>query len=162
MVALAPNTSETSTWDVLDRFPKLHSRAREVKTARCTEAPAFKSLSRVEIWLTIYEGCAGLELFTRDPTGYRGGINLYEYVKSSPLWHSDPSGLTACTDRCGTLTALCFVAATAACNPIAACSARRHAQPIEQPARIEQFEPSTSQGEYSFRRKRPIVFGHPG
>ena len=41
-------------------------------------------------------------------------------------------------------------------------SARRHAHPIEQHPSIERFEPSTSQGEYSFRRKRPIVFGHCG
>ena len=27
---------------------------------------------------------------------------------------------------------------------------------------IERFEPSTSQGEFSFRRTRPIVFGHRG
>ena len=29
VVALAPNSSETSPWDVLDTFPKLHSRAGE-------------------------------------------------------------------------------------------------------------------------------------
>ena len=37
MVALAPITNETPAWDVLDAFPKLHSRAREAKTTPCTE-----------------------------------------------------------------------------------------------------------------------------
>ena len=41
-------------------------------------------------------------------------------------------------------------------------STRRHALPIEQHPCIEQFEPSTSQGEYSFRRNQSIVFGHCG
>ena len=94
MVALAPNNSETSTWDVLDRFPKMHSRAREAKTTSCTEAPHSKSFGRVEIWLVIYEGCDGLESFTRDPIGYRGSpFDLYEYCESSPLQNFDPLGL---------------------------------------------------------------------
>ena len=97
MVALAPNTSETSTWDVLDGFPKLHSRAREVKTTHCTEASHSKSLDCVEIWLTIYEGCDGLESFTRDPIGFDGSEwNLYSYVDSRPLLGLDPSGLKNC------------------------------------------------------------------
>lgn len=40
MVALDPNTSETTTWDILDEFLKLHSRAREQKTTDCTEDSA--------------------------------------------------------------------------------------------------------------------------
>jgi len=104
MVALAPNTSETSTWDVLDGFPKLHSRTREVKTRICTEAPASKSLSRVEIWLVISESCVGLESFTRDPIGYEGSKwDLYEYVNSKPLVEIDPSGEIAVPAICATL-----------------------------------------------------------
>ena len=90
MVALAPNTSETSPWDVLDTFPKLHSRAREEFTSSCTEVPHSKSLCRVEIWLTIYESCDGLESFTRDPI--ESDENLYEYCWSSPLCFMDPTG----------------------------------------------------------------------
>ncbi len=30
---------------------------------------------------------------TRDPIGYQGGINLYEYVQSSPVANVDPEGL---------------------------------------------------------------------
>jgi|GEM_PF-5762726 len=93
MVALAPNTSETSTWDVLDGFPKLHSRAREVKTTRCTEAPASKSFGRVEIWLVISESCVGLESFTRDPIGFKGGDNFYSFVLGWAMSAVDPSGL---------------------------------------------------------------------
>jgi len=94
MVALAPNTSETSSWDILDRFPKLHSRAREVKTGICTEAPHSKSLSRVEIWQAISESCIRLESFTRDPIGYEGSAwGLYEYVDGMPLTLNDPTGL---------------------------------------------------------------------
>ena len=90
MVALASNTSETSPWDVLDGFSKLHSRAREVKTRICTEAPYSKSLGRVEIWLTIYESCDGLESFTRDPIGYHDGASIYSsYLGLSEM---DPSG----------------------------------------------------------------------
>ena len=109
MVALAPNTSETSPWDILDGFPKLHSRAREVKTARCTEAPHSKSLDRVEIRLTIYESCVGLESFTRDPIGFdAGGELLYEYVDGNPLDGLDPEGLTP-------VHALCLVGACGGC-----------------------------------------------
>ncbi len=94
MVALAPITNETPAWDVLDRFPKLHSRAREVKTPSCTDVPHSKSLGCVEIWLVIYEGCDGLESFTRDPIGYRGSpFDLYEYCESSPLQNFDPLGM---------------------------------------------------------------------
>ena len=93
MVALASYTSETSTWDVLDGFPKLHSRARELKTRTCTEALALKSLVRVEIWQVVYESCDGLESFTRDPIGYEGSDwNLYEYCGTMPLHMNDPSG----------------------------------------------------------------------
>ena len=77
MVAPAPITNETSTWDVLDTFPKLHSRAREAKTTPCTEVPMLKSRNRIEIWLTIYDDCDGLESFTRDPIGYWDGMNVY-------------------------------------------------------------------------------------
>jgi len=92
MVALTPNTSETSTWDVLDGFPKLPSRTREVKTRICTEAPHSKSVSRVKIWLMIYESCDGLESFTRDPIGFAGGNNFYVYWNS--LQDADPSAPT--------------------------------------------------------------------
>jgi len=99
MVALAPNTSETSTWDVLDGFPKLHSRAREAKTASCTKAPASKSLVRVEIWLVIYDRCDGLESFTRDPIGYKSGSkSVYGYIAARSLTQLDPSGLFALDD----------------------------------------------------------------
>ena len=103
MVALAPNTSETSTWDVLDGFPKLHSRAREAITARCTEVPHSKSFGRVEIWLTIYESCDGLESFTRDPIGFDAKSELlYEFVAAGTLNGLDPSGKVAisCTCNC--------------------------------------------------------------
>jgi len=94
MVALAPNTSETSTWDVLDGFSKLHSRAREAKTTRCTEAPASKSLSRVEIWLVISESCVGLESFPRDPIGFEGGAyGIYKYCHNKPNNYMDPFGM---------------------------------------------------------------------
>ncbi len=93
MVALAPNTSEPSPWDVLDTFPKQHSRAREAKTPSCTEVPHSKSLDRVEIWLLIYEGCVGLESFTRDPIGFDGGGHgVYEYCRGFPTRAVDPSG----------------------------------------------------------------------
>ena len=96
MVALAPNSSETSTWDVLDGFPKLHSRAREAKTQSCTEAPHSKSLGRVEIWLMIYESREGLESFTRDPIDEEFDIeeiNLYEFVYGAVLTETDSEGL---------------------------------------------------------------------
>ena len=91
MVALAPITSETSPWDVLDTFPKQHSRAREAKTSNCTEARHSKSLGRVEIWLMIYEGCDGLESFTRDLIGYYDGPNIYS--SKIGLQKTDPRGL---------------------------------------------------------------------
>jgi len=96
MVALAPNTSETSSWDVLDGFPKLHSRARDLKTRICTEAPHSKSLSRVEIWLMISESCVGLESFTRDPIGMHDGASVYQIY----FWlHGlDPTGLSKLGD----------------------------------------------------------------
>ena len=103
MVALAPNTSETSPWDVLDTFPKLHSRAREVKTTKCTEAPRSKSLSRVEIWQVVFESRGGLESFTRDPIGFEDGFNLYQdYFGQSD---TDPSGFrkVCCKFRYGWL-----------------------------------------------------------
>ena len=77
MVALAPITNETPAWDVLDAFPKLHSRAREAKTTPCTEVLMHKSRSRIEICLTIYETCDRLESFTRDPIGYFDGLSIY-------------------------------------------------------------------------------------
>ena len=94
MVALATNTTETPTWDILETFPKLHSRAREAITPICTEARYSKSLSCVEIWLTIYEGCVGLESFTRDPIGYKESeLDLYAYVNGHSLSYTDPDGL---------------------------------------------------------------------
>ncbi len=101
MVALAPNSSETSPWDILDTFPKLHSRAREANTRSCTEAPHSKSRNGIEIWLLIYESCDGLESFTRDPIGYRGSEwNLYEYVDGGPLQRVDPLGLEGYLKPC--------------------------------------------------------------
>ena len=115
MVALAPNSSETSPWDVLDTFPKPHSRAREAKTSNCTEVPHSKSRNRIEIWLTIYESCEGLESFTRDPIGFEGSdFNLYEYVNSKPLVDIDPSGEFAVPAICATLC-IGGIACTAPC-----------------------------------------------
>ena len=95
MVALAPNTTETSPWDVHNTFPKLHSRAREVKTRICTEAPYSKSLDCVEIWQVDLESSVGLESFTRDPIGYMGSPwDLYEFVKGRSVLQVDPYGLT--------------------------------------------------------------------
>ena len=93
MVALAPNTSETSTWDVLDGFPKLHSRAREAKTLTCAGVASSKSLDRIEIWQAIYDDRIGLESFTRDPIGFEGSEwNMYECFGSSALIAIDPDG----------------------------------------------------------------------
>ena len=93
MVALAPITNETPAWDVLDTFPKLHSRAREAITTSCTEVAHSKSLVRVEIWLAIYESRVGLESFTRDPIGYEGSEwDLYEFLDSRVLLIVDPDG----------------------------------------------------------------------
>ena len=95
MVALATNTSETSPWDVLDGFPKLHSRARDDFTSTCTEAPHSKLFGRVEIWLTIYDCRGGLESFTRDPIGYEDlEASLYHFVYGRVTVLVDPSGLT--------------------------------------------------------------------
>ena len=100
MVALAPNTSETSSWDILDGFPKLHSRAREVKTRICTEAPCSKSLSRVEIWLTIYDCRVGLESLTRDPIGFEGSEwGLYSLVNGRVTNEVDPLGMCPCQGK---------------------------------------------------------------
>ena len=33
---------------------------------------------------------------TRDPIGYQGGINLYEYVASRPVGNVDATGLVGC------------------------------------------------------------------
>jgi len=110
MVALAPITNETPAWDVLNTFPKLHSRAREVKTGICTEALHSKSLGRVEIWLRISESCVGLESFTRDPIGFDGSPwSVYQYVFDNPHnWvDSDgqvaipPSDVSGCIKKCG-------------------------------------------------------------
>ena len=103
MVALAPNTSETSTWDILDGFSKLHSRAREAITGSCTEAPHSKSRSGIEIWQVVFESCDGLESFTRDPIGYHDGYLLYASTFAT-MSAVDPSGLEVedpkigCTD----------------------------------------------------------------
>ena len=107
MVALAPITNDTSAWDVLNTFPKLHSRAREVKTTSCTEARDSKSLDRVEIWQAIYESCDGLESSTRDPIEYlevahslpasyllgKILIHRYQFLIGSPLLYTDELGL---------------------------------------------------------------------
>ena len=117
MVALAPNTSETSTWDVLETFPKLHSRAREVKTTSCTEAPHYKSLSRVEIWQAIYDCRVGLESFTRDPIGYAGSEwGLYVYVGGKALISIDPMGLATTTTFLGTTCKTIFLPGTLDCT----------------------------------------------
>jgi hypothetical protein len=100
MVALAPNRSETSPWDVLDPFPKLHSRARELKTTQCTEVPHSKSRSGIEIWLTIYDCRDGLESFTRDPIGFEGSEwGLYQLFNSRPFGSLDPTG-EICQEPC--------------------------------------------------------------
>jgi len=93
MVALAPSTTETSTLDILNGFPKLHSRAREAKTNRYAEATACKSLNRVEIWQVIYDYRIRLESFSRDLIGYGGSpYLLYEYGEGVPLTTVDPVG----------------------------------------------------------------------
>ena len=117
MVALAPNTSETSTWDVLDTFPKLHSRAREAFTARCTEAPHSKSRNGIEIWQVVYESRIGLESFTRDPIGYAGSEwDLYEFVGSNPPKSIDPMGLATTTTLQGTTCKTILLPGTLDCT----------------------------------------------
>lgn len=93
MVALAPITNETSTWDVLDAFSKPHSRVAALKTSSCTEARPLKSRGGIEIWLTVYETSAGLESLTRDPIGTLLILPLYEYAASNPRSRVDPLGL---------------------------------------------------------------------
>jgi len=93
MVAVASNTSETSPWNILNGFPKLHSRAREAKTRHCTEATACKSLNCVEIWQVIYDYRIRLESFSRDPIEYNAGVNQYQLMSSNVLVGMDPNGL---------------------------------------------------------------------
>ena len=52
-----------------------------------------------------YDPMAG-RFVSRDPIGFRGGINLYNYTGSNPINRADPSGLTRLTFnvRSGTLT----------------------------------------------------------
>ena len=93
-----------------EQSEKLHSRAREVKTCSCTEAPDSKSLGRVEIWLLIYEGREGLESFTRDPIGYEGSEwGLYEFCDAAPLDHTDAHGKQAV--NCAAKNADCIAGA---------------------------------------------------
>lgn len=40
----------------------------------------------------------------RDPIGFRGGLNLFEYAKSSPAFKIDPLGLTEYTGTVGPVT----------------------------------------------------------
>jgi len=101
MVAIASNTSETSTWDTLNGFLKLHSRAREAKTNRYAEATGCKPLTRVEIQQVIYDSRIRLESFSRDPIGFKGGINLYQFCRSRSLSTVDPSGLFGYTPPVG-------------------------------------------------------------
>jgi len=99
MVAIASNTSETSTWDTLNGFPSLHSRAREAKTNRYAEATGCKSLNCVEIWQVIYDYRIRLESFSRDPIGFEGGqLNIYGYVDSRVFISTDPSGMKRCVE----------------------------------------------------------------
>ena len=42
--------------------------------------------------LRYYDPAAG-RFLTRDPSGYKGGANLYEYVGNRPTGSDDPSGL---------------------------------------------------------------------
>jgi hypothetical protein len=52
-----------------------------------------KSRNCIEIWLTIYETCDGLESFTRDPIGYEGSEwSVYEYGEANSLRNIDPTG----------------------------------------------------------------------
>ncbi len=46
--------------------------------------------------LSVYESRVGLESFSRDPIGYRGGGNLYRFVGGRPLVYTDPWGLKEC------------------------------------------------------------------
>ena len=50
------------------------------------------SASQANLRSTTYVGCVRLGTCSRDPIGYKGGINLYQYVDSKPLIERDPSG----------------------------------------------------------------------
>jgi len=93
MVAIASNTSETSTWDTLNGFPRLQSRARGAKTNRYAEATGCKPLTRVEIQQVIYDYRIRLESFSRDPIGYsRRDKSLNQYIRGRTLIGMDPKG----------------------------------------------------------------------
>ena len=93
MVAIASNTSETSTWDTLNGFPRLHSRAREAKTNRYAEATGCKPLTRVEIQQVIYDYRIRLESFSRDAIGFEGrSWNVYQFCRVNPTSVVDPLG----------------------------------------------------------------------
>ncbi len=66
-------------------------------------APVFGDASQGRRWGSDGASLESVSVFSDDPIGYSGGINLYEYVFDSPTNRTDPTGLDtpSCWDTGG-------------------------------------------------------------
>ena len=95
IVALTDGTGKTAQAYEYDAFGRLHDRMNAIRQPYAFTGREWDKETGLYYYRARYYDAETGRFTTKDPIGFRGGVNLYGYVGGNPVNFKDPAGLQA-------------------------------------------------------------------